>query len=101
MTQLALKLRDEGMLRAAQNRRESLEHAKTVARDLGMVKRFVTSDDVARVIGEEECVRLGNAAGSVFKGDDWEFTGKFVASKRESSHGRYIRVWRYRGGSQC
>jgi hypothetical protein len=36
---------------------------------------------------------LGNAAGSVFDGR-FAWTGEVVASRRPSTHGRLIRVWR-------
>ena len=38
---------------------------------------------------------LGNAAGSVFDGDEWEAVGVTTA-KRPEAHGRLIRQWRLR-----
>lgn len=37
---------------------------------------------------------LGNAAGSVFKGKEWVFTGRRIKSARVSSHAREIKIWR-------
>jgi len=37
---------------------------------------------------------LGNAAGSIFAGKRWKFTGDRVKSRRPSAHAREIKVWR-------
>lgn len=37
---------------------------------------------------------LGNAAGSVFRGEEWIFTGQWRESRRVGNHARSIRVWR-------
>ena len=54
----------------------------------------VTSDEVALIMRDRglDYSLLGNAAGSVFDGFAW--TGRVVQSKRPSTHGRIIRVWR-------
>ena len=37
---------------------------------------------------------LGKAAGSIFTGKLWSYTGKQKRSVRVSNHGRCIRIWR-------
>ena len=65
---------------------------KTIVRD---VYGTVTMDTVslemqARGLHPE---MLGNAAGSVFRGKDWRFTGRWEKSARVSNHARVNRVW--------
>jgi hypothetical protein len=90
---------ERGMRQAADNKASLLEFAKGVARDLGRKREFVTADDVQRVLVETHRISdraLGNAAGSLFKGSDWQFAG-VTKSTRVSAHGRLIRKWRYVG----
>jgi hypothetical protein len=69
-----------------------------VAFEVAMLRwpREVTFDDVARVLLPRG-INLHNAAGSVFKSKEWEFTGKMVPSRRTSNNRRRIMVWRYVG----
>lgn len=91
-----LKLR--GMRVAAEERICLLIAAKVravvVARNLG---RPITIDDVFASfedgVGVLTPAMLGNAAGSVFKGPEWEFVA-FVKSTRPSNHSRMVRSWR-------
>lgn len=100
----AAKARDEGMEIAAGKKGALLafarEGAKRVA--LGRESREVTADDVQQYLVDngldEGC--LGNAAGSVFRGSDWTFTGRTQLSKRKAAHRRIIRVWKYVGPSE-
>lgn len=90
---------ERGMDRAAENKASLLEFAKGVARKLGRSRPFVTADDVQRELIETHKISdraLGNAAGSLFKGSDWECIGT-CKSERVSAHGRLIRKWRYVG----
>ena len=90
---------ERGMQQAADNKASLLEFAKGIARTLGMKRPFVTADDVQRELAETHKISdraLGNAAGSLFKGDDWECIGT-TTSQRVSAHGRLIRKWRYVG----
>lgn len=94
---------EQGIAVAGANKASLLELAKRLAVEIGRRQRFVTADDVAfalatrpeRPISEEA---LGSAAGGLFKNrKDWWFTGRYVASQRENSHGRMLRVWEYVG----
>jgi hypothetical protein len=88
-----------GMDLAATNNRPLLEVARRLACELGRTKKFVTADDVQRLLidrGYPES-SLGNAAGSVFRGGQWKWNGDTVKSTRVASHGRLIRVWEYVG----
>ncbi len=72
--------------------------ARQASRKLGQV----TCEDAYRLACDkldwtlfELIDTLGNAAGSIFKGMEWEFTGSYrqVALNRRS-HARDVKVWR-------
>lgn len=65
-------------------------HAEYIARD----GRIISIDDVYRTSGIDPKY-LGNAAGSVFTGDKWEWMG-YIRSTRKAAHARMIRTWRLR-----
>ena len=95
------KLKEDGMAKAADNRQEQLEIARNVAKAIAKKKGTVNADDVGRVlkliIGIDT---LGPAAGSLFRGKEWVFTGQWVKSKRITNHSRMIRVWKLKEGQQ-
>lgn len=72
---------------------------------LGDLDAYVTADDARRLIEDAldtgelkqrpECM---NFMGSVFKGGEWEFTGKRVRSRTAGSHGNELRCWKWIGG---
>ena len=88
--------KDDGMALAAMNRRALLAHARGIAVNAarGRVTREATADDVSRILGTDGMRRLGNAAGSLFRGKAWEFTGRWEKSRRITNHARDIKVWR-------
>lgn len=88
-------LRDEGMSVSAKNNSLALLQAKAIAKKIALSKegRTCTIDDVQRVLIDLG-INLGMAAGSVFKGSEWVFTGQYIATHRKSSHARQIKVWR-------
>jgi hypothetical protein len=86
-----------GMARAAAHHNELLEIARDVAESIARSgDGTVTMDEVAlqMIRINYNPAELGNAAGSVFKSNQWEFTGERVKSNKVSSHAREIRVWR-------
>jgi len=93
-----LQLKKEGKARARIARAELLARAREIARNVGETKEFVTADDVQRQLIKEghHQFALGNAAGSIFRGKEWEFTGRMVKSARISNHGHQNMVWRLR-----
>ena len=96
----AKRLKEEGMASAAANKHDLLKHARHVAKQIAMLRdsRTVTADDVSRAFAREGITdSLGNAAGSIFRGSDWEFTGERINSQRKTNHSREIKVWRYVG----
>lgn len=84
-------LKQRGMEVAASTRIEDLELARQELRIIaqGRPDRCVTADDAARF-------NLGNSAGSLFRGGEWEFTGRWEKSKRPARHANNLRVWRMR-----
>ena len=113
--QHAQALKKAGMKLAADNRPGALALAREIAEELANEKshlshfggapcrirtsRNLTIDDVRRAYEARggDWSELGNAAGSVFKGKGWEWTGRFVASTHAASHGRMVREWRWVG----
>lgn len=91
----ALKAR--GMAKAAAHHNELLEIARDVAEAIARSgDGTATMDQVAMylITMDYNPADLGNAAGSVFKGSRWEFTGQRVKSTKVSSHAREIKIWR-------
>lgn len=88
--------RDAGMERAAKNKAHLLDLAREAATHIARRTGEVNMDDVYAAL-EFYCGNygeLGNAAGAVFKGGQFEFTGRWVKSQRTTNHGRFIRVWK-------
>ena len=93
--------KEEGMTSAEYGGKHLLlEHARHVAKQIAMLResRTVSADDVGKAFAREGITEsLGNSAGSLFKGRQWEFTGERIKSTRKSNHSREIKVWRYVG----
>ncbi len=87
--------RDAGIGVAAENRSEILHRAKIIAREIALSRasRECDSDDVARRLTKGERKALGNAAGAIFRGDDWRFV-RYKTCERINAHARTIRVWK-------
>lgn len=90
-----------GMTMAAEHRVDVLEKARAIAELRGLTGAHVTIDDVQAELIEQEIdpKMLGNAAGSVFKGGEWEMVG-YQLSERVSRHKGLIRVWRLKNKNQ-
>ena len=91
-------LRDAGKLLASAKRSYVLSYARMLAVTIAKSRpdSCVTADDVYRqlaLLGHDGNL-LGNAAGSLFRGDRWEFTGQRKQSVRISNHARWIMVWK-------
>ena len=89
------RLKAEGMAKAAINRASALSAARALAKSIGHRDRYVTADDVHHCLFDYQKEDLGNAAGSIFRGPTWKFTGRWLKSTRASNHARMIRVWEY------
>jgi hypothetical protein len=88
--------RDTGMLSAAQKRMKALNKAKDIAFQLARIYPCkITADDVRKEYEYRggNWSDLGNAAGSIFKGKQWQCVG-FENSTVTTSHARALRVWR-------
>lgn len=90
--------KEEGMHAAKVSRAKILAVAKELAEQLAIRHGVVNIDDVQAVLIQwgHHPSELGNAAGSVFRGEQWECVG-FVASNRVSNHTRFVRNWRLKG----
>ncbi len=99
----AQEAKREGMKQACSPayRKALLEYMRGIAVDLAVRHGEVTANDVRVVLaaryGKEkadaEWKKLANAAGSLFKGPQWRFTGQYVPSGIVSRHGAMVRVW--------
>lgn len=100
MTQMDLlegqRLKERGMALAADAVPTLLDRARSYARRHATVWSEVTADDVSEWLEQQGLPDLGPAAGSLFRGKEWEWTGRFVQSSRVANHARLLRVWRLR-----
>ena len=92
----AQKLMQKGLDAATAARPELVALMKAVARDIGRKQVLVTADDVWLELAIHGVIpeMLGNAAGAMFRSDDWECVGN-RKSERVTNHGRRILVWSY------
>ncbi len=93
-------LKAEGMARAAAVREVDVEMARGIARVLCRGKRAegqdptTNADEVGMYMEDRGFKNLGAAAGSIFRGKEFEFTGERINSARETNHARELKVWR-------
>jgi hypothetical protein len=89
------QLRDTGIQNASNGRAEILTKVKAIARHMAYIRGKITADDVRKEYEYRggNWSDLGNAAGSIFKGKQWECCG-FENSKVTTSHARALRIWR-------
>lgn len=91
------QLKAEGMRRAAESKESQLGYARYLAVDLARDNGGLChADMVAAALEAEGRPSLGNAAGSLFSGDQWTWTGEFVKSQRPHAHSNLLRLWRYK-----
>lgn len=88
----ALKGRDEGIARVAENNESFLAAARATARRIARRKGSVTADDVRAECSLEPL--HPNAYGAVFKSRDFIWTGAYRRSSLVQGHGNLQRVWR-------
>jgi hypothetical protein len=86
--------RDKGMQTATSGRMEVLKKVRLIAYDLACFGETVTADDVRKEYEYRggNWSNLGNAAGSIFKGKQWQQVG-WTNSTVTTSHARALRVW--------
>jgi len=75
-----------------------LEITRGIARLIASRNGTVTADAVRRDYHKRfPGQSWGNAAGAIFKDDDFEFTGEYRHSTNPLRRGGMVRVWRLRG----
>ncbi len=81
-------------------RKALLEYARGMAVHIAVNYGTVNADEVRQRFithqGIDEWAKLGNAAGSIFRGKQWRFTGEWRQSGYVSRHGAMVRVWALR-----
>jgi hypothetical protein len=92
----ATSRRDQGLAQASLTRKHLLELARLAAVRVARRCGELTYDDVFFELLNEgvDPTPLGNAAGCVFRGNEFKFTGRWEKSRRVSNHARVNRVWR-------
>ena len=98
----SISAKREGMDLAADNREADLALARRVAVGIAMASpdRTCHADQVGRALKRDYGIAsLGPAAGSIFKGAQWQFTGERVLSVRATNHARELKVWRLIDGN--
>jgi hypothetical protein len=88
--------KEQGLAQAELTRKQLLEIARLFAIQIARRNGSVTSDDVFYEMLREgyDPTALGPAAGSVFRGKEWVFTGEWKKSQRLTNHASDLRVWR-------
>jgi len=95
--ELAKLLKDVGMAAAADRNKAALKLGQAYV-ERAARRRYnhtATADDAAagfEMDGFPPNI-LGNAAGSLFRGKKWRFTGAWKPSERTTNHGHQNRVW--------
>lgn len=96
----AERAKRDGLASAAEGaRRDILTRAREVAREIAAQRpQGITADDVVLALVERgyDIHSLGNAAGSLFRGPGWQFTGERRRSVRIHAHANELKVWRLR-----
>lgn len=94
------KAKERGRRRAELCRQPLLTILREALRNKALARRdrLATADDAYAALAEmgKPAESLGNSAGSLFRGNEWEGTALWVKSKRRSNHARMVRVWRLR-----
>lgn len=93
----AQQAKETGMAAAADSARARapLELAKEIAIELATLNGETNADAVGELLLSRHGIEsLGPAAGSVFRGGGWMFTGRRVVSSRVTNHGRELKVWK-------
>tara|TARA_R110000824_G_scaffold117800_5_gene269816 strand:- start:1363 stop:1683 length:321 start_codon:yes stop_codon:yes gene_type:complete len=87
-----------GQRLAATHRAALLHKARAIAVRVAQHRadRCACADDVYRHLNPTDSARLGNAAGSLFHGPHWIFTGRWMSSRRITNNARDIKVWKLR-----
>jgi hypothetical protein len=88
--------KDAGMLKAARRRATLLAYARDVAQEIARESpyRFCNADQVGeRMVIQGVKENLGPAAGSLFRGEQWEFV-EWKRSARITNHARLIGIWK-------
>lgn len=92
------ELKMEGMTAASVARPEALQLARSIARELCEQHGSTTADEVGKLLWERHHIQsLGPAAGSLFKGGQFETTGQMRKSSRKKNHARLLFVWKLKG----
>lgn len=87
---------EAGIAQAGENKKSLLKLARQLAVEAAKRKGIISMDDVSFALHEKgiSIFALGNAAGGVFKGKEWQWTGCYIKSVRVHAHANQLRTWR-------
>ena len=92
------ELKEQGIARAVEGKEKLLDDARQIAKIIAIDgDGTCNADQVANALKLRKMEPLGRAAGALFRGADWEFTGNYIESEQTQNHGHPIKVWRYTG----
>ena len=92
VSDIGQQLKESGMALAAANRPGALSTAQRIAIEIAESRPDRTCHmDLVRERFPDD---LGPAAGSVFRGSKWVFTGNRIRSTLPANHARELKVWR-------
>lgn len=95
-SQLSEQAKETGMNQAAEAKKALLKYARELAIKLASGGKEISADDVQKALYEQgiNIHALGNSAGSLFAGKQWEWTGRRIKSIRQHAHANEIKIWR-------
>ena len=91
--------KEHALVLASLPRKRLVELAREYAVKIARRQGWVTYDDVFFAMLDDGINPnlLGNAAGCVFRGEQFVFTGAWEKSRRISNHARANRIWALKG----
>ncbi len=96
------RAKHRGIRKAANSKPKELAVCRKIA--VRIAKRRIsnccTANDVAWELNKRDIDMneyLDHAAGALFKGSNWQWTGQFRKSTRVRSHSNLLKQWRYIG----
>lgn len=88
--------KESGIALAAARRAEILKAGRSIADNLAEAYGQTNAEDVVIELEKQgyDSRELGPAAGALFRGKGWVFTGEWMKPVRVNAHASQIRVWR-------
>lgn len=95
--EISQRLKEAGMMRAAEARAGHLHSLRLIAESIAKRnwdRRCDVDEIQSYLLVHDLNIPKGPHWGSIFKGSEWQFTGDRINSRLPSNHRREIKVWR-------